>query len=148
MEELSGFAMQNSLTLLSLANNFFNILRDENGEPNYTYNDEWTRYFVPKRVTGGRCSALNQYYKSVISDEIFKIFSKQLGVNGNVCEIVDKYFEITTKHRKIIEDEYDSQFEEDETYKNSFSFCMSYMVFRQSITLKCEDVFLITCKSS
>ena len=112
MEELTGIGMQNSLTLLSLANNFFNGLRDENGEPIYTYNDEWTRYFVPKRVTGGRCSALNQYYKSVISDKIFKIFSKQLSVNGNVCEIVDKYFESTIKHRKIIEDEYDSHFED------------------------------------
>ena len=30
MEELTNFSMKNSLTLLSLANQFFNSLRDEN----------------------------------------------------------------------------------------------------------------------
>ena len=38
--------------------------------------------------------------------------SQELGVNGNICEILDKYFEYTNKHRKIIEDEYDSQFKD------------------------------------
>ena len=58
----------------------------------------------------GRCSALNQYYKSNISDEVFNIISKELGVNGDICEIIDKYLEYTNKHRKIKQDEYDSQF--------------------------------------
>ena len=39
MEELTNFGMKNSLTLPSLANNFFNSLRDENDEPIYTYTD-------------------------------------------------------------------------------------------------------------
>ena len=36
MEELTGFGMKNSLTLPSLANKYFNSLRDENDEPMYT----------------------------------------------------------------------------------------------------------------
>ena len=45
---------------------------------------------------------------------MFNIISKELNVNGNdnVCEIKDKYFEYTNKQRKIIEDEYDSKFED------------------------------------
>ena len=36
----------------------------------------------------------------------------ELDVIGNICESLDKKFEITSKHRKIMEDEYDSQFED------------------------------------
>ena len=39
MEKLTGFGMKNSLTLPSLANIYFNNLRDENDEPLYTYTD-------------------------------------------------------------------------------------------------------------
>ena len=38
--------------------------------------------------------------------------SQELGVDGNICEILDKYFEYKNKHRKIIEVEYDSQFKD------------------------------------
>ena len=40
MGELTGFRMKNSTTLPSLANKYFNSLRDKNDEPIYTYNDE------------------------------------------------------------------------------------------------------------
>ena len=40
MDELTGFGMKNSLTLPSLANKYFNSLRDENDEPIYTYTNE------------------------------------------------------------------------------------------------------------
>ena len=113
MEELTGFGMKNSLTLPSLANKYFNSLREENDEPIYTYNDEYMRHFVRKIIKEGRCSALNQYYKSNISKEAFNIISKELNiddVNDNVCEIIDKYFEYTNEQRKIIEDEYGSNF--------------------------------------
>ena len=72
------------------------------------------RHFVRKSIKGGRCSALNQYYKSNISDKVFKIISKELNVNvnGNVCEIIDKYFENTNKQIKRKEDEFDSQFKD------------------------------------
>ena len=36
MEELTRFGVKNSLTLPSLANKYFNSLRDENDEPIYT----------------------------------------------------------------------------------------------------------------
>ena len=114
MEELTGFGMENCLTLPSLANKYFNSLREENDEPIYTYNDEFMRHFVRQSIKRGRCSALNQYYKSNISQEVFNIISKELNVNGNdnVCEIINKYFEYTNEQRKIIEDEYDSQFKD------------------------------------
>ena len=117
MEELTGFGMKNSLTLPALANKYFNSLRDESDEPIYTYNNEFMRHFVRQSIKGGRCSALNQFYKSAISDEVFIIISKELNVNGNdnVCEIVN-YFEYTNEQRKIIKDEYDSQFND---YRNN-----------------------------
>ena len=45
---------------------------------------------------------------------MFIIISKELNGNGNdnVCELIDKNFEYTNKQRKIIEDEYDSQFKD------------------------------------
>ena len=111
MEELTSFAMKNSLTSSSLANKKFS-LGDENDGPIYTYNDPFMRNFVRKSIKGGRCSALNQHYKSNISDQVFIIISEELNVNDNVCDIIDNYFEYTNKHRKIIENEYDSQFKE------------------------------------
>ena len=116
MEELTGFVMKNSLTLPSLANKYFNSLSDENDEPIYTYNNEIMRHFVGQSTKGGRCGSYNQYSKSTISDDVFNIISKELNVNGNVCEIVDKYFEYTNKYRKIIEDAYDLQFDD---YRNN-----------------------------
>ena len=41
---------------------------------------------------------------------MFNIISKELDVSRNVCEILEKFFEYTNKHRKIIENEYGSQF--------------------------------------
>ena len=68
------------------------------------------RKFVKQSKKGGRCNAFNQHYESEISDEVFNIISKVLNVNGNVCEILEKYFESTNKLRNIIENEYGSQF--------------------------------------
>ena len=115
MEELTGFGMRSSLTLPSLANKYFNSSRDESDEPIYTYNDEFMRHFVRQSIKEGRCSALNQYYKSNISQEVCNIISKELNINGNdedVCEIINEYFEYTNKQRKILEDEYDSKFKD------------------------------------
>ena len=41
MEDLVGFGMKNSLTSPSLANKYFNSLRDENNAPIFPYNDEY-----------------------------------------------------------------------------------------------------------
>ena len=110
VEELTELGMKNSLTLPSLANKYFNSLRYESDEPIYTYKDELMRHFVRQSIKGGRCSALNQYYISSLSDEVFNIISKELDINGKVCKILDTYFEYINKQRKIIKDEYDSQF--------------------------------------
>ena len=93
MEELTGFAMKNSLTLPSLAKKYFKSLRDENDEPIYTYTDPFIRNFVRKAIKGGRPNAFNQHYKCEISDEVFNIISKELNVDGNECDILEKYFE-------------------------------------------------------
>ena len=54
MEELTGFGMKSSLTLPSLANIYFNSLRDENDEPIHTFTDPFMRNFVRKAIKGGR----------------------------------------------------------------------------------------------
>ena len=99
-EDLTRFGIKNSLTLPSLANKYFNSLRDANDEPIYTYNDEVIKHFVRQSIKGGRCSALNQSSKTNILDEVFNIISKELDNNGNVCEILERCFEYTNKHRK------------------------------------------------
>ena len=61
MEELTNFDMKNSLTLPSLANKYFNSLRDEKDEPIYTYTDPIMRNFSRQSMKEGRCNALNQH---------------------------------------------------------------------------------------
>ena len=103
MQEFTNFGMKDSLTLPALANKYFNSLRDENAEPIYTYTDPFMRHFVRKSIKGARVAALNQYYKSDISKEVFNIISKELNIKGsidNACEIVNKYFEYADKQRK------------------------------------------------
>ena len=100
MEELRGFGMKISLTLPSLANEHFIKLSNENDEPIYAKTDPFMRIYVRQSVKGGRCAASNQYYISSNSDDFFNIMSKQLNFNDNICEILDKYFESTNKHRK------------------------------------------------
>ena len=90
MEELTRFGKKSSLTLPSLANKYFNSLRDENDEPIFTYTDPFMRNFLRKAIKGGRCNAFNQHYKSEISDEVFNFISKELNVNGNECDILGK----------------------------------------------------------
>ena len=112
MEELTGFGMKNNLTLPSLANKNFNSLREENDEPIYIYNDNFMRDFVRKSLEGGRCGNFNQSYKSSTSEEMFNIISKELNVQGNICEVIEKNFEQTNKLGKIKQNEHDSQFDD------------------------------------
>ena len=112
-EELTEFSIKNSLTLPSLANKYFNSLRDENDEPIYTYTDPFMRNFVRKAIKGGRFNGFNQYYKSEISDEVFNIISKDLNVDndgGNVCDILEKNFDFSNKHEKEYKKEFDSNY--------------------------------------
>ena len=114
MEELTKFGMENSLTLPSLANKYFNSLRDENDEPICTYTDPFLRNFVRKSIKGGRCNAFNQHYKSEISDEVFNNISKQLNVNddSNEYEVLEKYFEFLKEHEKQYAEEFNSKYDD------------------------------------
>ena len=38
--------------------------------------------------------------------------SQEIVVDSNICKIIDKLFEETNKHRKILEDENDSQYKD------------------------------------
>ena len=49
-EELTGFGMKKNLTLPSLANNYFNSLRDESDEPIYICNNEFMRHFLRQSI--------------------------------------------------------------------------------------------------
>ena len=112
MEELTEFGMKNSLTLPSLANKYFNSLRNENDEPIYTYIDPVMRNFVRKAIKGGRCNAFNQHYKSEISDEVLNIISKELNVIGNICDLLEEYFKFLNKYKKQYGKEFDSRYDE------------------------------------
>ena len=112
MEELTKFGMKNSLTLPSSANKYFNSLRDENDEPIYTYTDPFMRNFVRKAIKGGRCNAFNQHYKSEISDEVFNFISKELDVKGDICDLLEKYFEFLNKHEKQYAKEFDLKYDD------------------------------------
>ena len=114
MEELTEFGMKNSLTLPSLANKYFNSLRDENHEPIYTYYDPFMRNFVRKAIKGGRLNAFNQHYKSEISDEVFNIISKDLNVNddSNDYEVLQKCFEFLKEHEKQYAKELDLEYDD------------------------------------
>ena len=112
MEELTNFGMKNSLTLPSLATKFFNSLRNENDEPIYTYTDPFMRNFVRKAVKGRRFNAFNKYYKSEISDKVFNIISKELNVNGNICDLLEKYFEFLNKYEKQNAEEFNSKYDD------------------------------------
>ena len=87
VEELTGFGMKNSLTLRILANKFFTRLTVEDDEPIYTYTNPFMRDFVRDAIKGGKCNGFSQHYKSEFPDEAFDIISRELGVEGNVCDI-------------------------------------------------------------
>ena len=110
MEELTNFVMENSLTLPSLASKYFNSLKDENNEPIYTYFDPFLRTFVRNAIKGRRCNAFNQHYKSEISDEVFNIISKELDSNGNMCDLLGKYFKFLNNYEKQYAKEFDSKY--------------------------------------
>ena len=70
------------------------------------------RNFLRQSMKGGRCNAFNQHYKSEISDEVFKLISKELNVNGNIYEILEKYFKFLNKYEKQFANEFDSKYDD------------------------------------
>ena len=63
-------------------------------------------------IKGGRCNAFNQHYESEISDEVFNIISKELNVNGTICEILEKYFKFLNKYEKQYAKEFNSKYDD------------------------------------
>ena len=105
MEKITGFSMKDCLSLPGLGWKYFNSLRTEEDEPIYTYNDKYMRWFVRQSTKGGRICAFNQYYKSPVYNDIKKIISKELCVNGNSFDIIEEYLRYKKKHYEIIEKE-------------------------------------------
>ena len=124
MEEITGFSMKDCLSLPGLGWKYFNSLRTEENEPIYTYNDKYMRWFVRQSIKGGRVCAFNQYYKSNHYDDIKRILSKELGVEGDIYDIIEEYLRYKKKYYDIYKKEYENQFndyrEEDEDYKMKY----------------------------
>ena len=110
MEELTGFSMKDCLSLPGLGWKYFNSLKTEEDDPNYTYNDKYMRWFVRQSIKLGPVCAFNQYYKSKICDDISNNSSEELNVKGNIYDIIAAYLNYKNKHFKIFENEHENQF--------------------------------------
>ena len=110
MEEITGFGIKDRLSLLGLELKHFNSLRTEEDEPIYTYNDKYMRWFVRQSIKGGRVCAFNQYYKSIICDDILKIISEELSVKRKIKDIIETYLEYKNNYLKFFEEEHKSKF--------------------------------------
>ena len=112
MKEITGFSMKDCLSLPGLGWKYFNSLRTEEDEPIYTYNDKNMRWFVRQSIKGGRVCSFNQYYKSNHYNDIVRILSKELGVKGNIYDIIEEYLRYKKKHYEKFEKEYENQFDD------------------------------------
>ena len=115
MEELTRFSMNDCLSLPGLGLKYFNSLGTEQDEPIYTYNDKYMRWFVRQAAYGGRDCAFTQYYKSKHSDDIFKIISEELKVEGNEQDNKEAYMKYKNEDYESFEKEYEDQFND---YRN------------------------------
>ena len=112
MKEITGFSRKDCLSLPGLGWKYFNSLRTEEDEPIYTYNVKYMRWFVRQSIKGGRVCVFNQYYKSDHYNDIKRILSKELGVKGNIYDIIEEYLRYKKKHYEIFEKEYEDQFDD------------------------------------
>ena len=85
-------------------------LRTEEDEPFYTYYDSYMRHFLRQAAYGGLVWAFNQYYKSKSFDDILKVISEELKVEGNVYDKIEAYMNYKKAHYTIFEKEYESNF--------------------------------------
>ena len=112
MQEITGFSMKDCLSLPGLGLKYFLSLRTDQGEPIYTYNDKYMRWFVRQAAYGGRVCCFNHYYKSKICDDILNIISKELNVEGNTYEKIEAYMNYKNEHFRIFEKEYEDEFDD------------------------------------
>ena len=110
-ENLTRIGLKNDLTLPSFAYKNFNSLGDEDDEPIYKYTDPFLRNFVRDSIEGAGCNSFNQHYKSEFSDEVFEITPKELNVNGNICDLLERYFEFLNKYEEPYAIEFDSKYD-------------------------------------
>ena len=110
INEITEFSMKDCLSLPGLSWKYFNLLRTEEDEPIYTYNDKYMRWFVRQSIKGGRVCAFNQYYKPEHCDDTLKVINKELAKKGTVYYTIEAYMEYKNKHFKIFEKEYESKF--------------------------------------
>ena len=115
MQGNTGFSMKDCLSVPGLGLKYFNSLRIEEDEPVYTYNDNYMRWFIRQAAYGGRVCAFNQNYKSKVSDDILKIISEEINVEGNVYDTFEAYMKYKNDHLKIFKEEYESKFDD---YRN------------------------------
>ena len=120
MEEITRFSMKDCLSLPGLGWKYFNSLRTEEDEPIYTYNDKNMRWFVRQSIKRGRVCSFIQRYKSNHFEVIKRILSKELGVKGNIYDIIEEYLRYKKKHFKIFENEYGDYRDEDEEEKKKY----------------------------
>ena len=111
MEEITDFSMKDCLSLPGLGWKYFNLLKTEEDEPIYTYNEKYMRWFVRQSIKGGRVCAFNEHYKSKQCDDILKILNNELAVKGTVYDTIEAYMEYKNKLFKIFEKEYEDQFD-------------------------------------
>ena len=109
MEKITGFPRKDCLSLPGVGWKYFENLGTEEEQPSYTYNDKYMRWFVRQSVEGGRVCSFNQFCKSKICDDIVRIISEELNVNGNIYDIIQAYLNYKNTLFKIIEREYDNQ---------------------------------------
>ena len=94
MQELAGFSMKDCLSAPGLGWNYFSIMRDENDERIYTYNDKYMRHFERRSIKRGRVCAFNQNYISNNCGEFLKILSRETESEGNVYDIIEAYMNL------------------------------------------------------
>ena len=70
------------------------------------------RNFVRQSIKGGRCNAFIQHYESEILDEVFNVISKELNINGNICEILEKCLEFSNKIEEQNAKDFDSKYDD------------------------------------
>ena len=70
------------------------------------------RWFVRQSKKGGPFFAFNHSYRYEISDDVSKIISEEINVNGNVYDIVEAYMKDKNLYLKFIKKVYESKFNE------------------------------------
>ena len=103
IEKLTIFGMKNSSILSSLANEFLNSSREENDEAIYVYTDPFLRNFLRNSIKCGRYNAFNQHHKSEFSHEVFNNNQKILNVNGNICDLLERFLCFQTNMKNFMQ---------------------------------------------